>query len=76
MSRGTPEGFEYEVRRSGEVRVTHAGQLAATLRGPTAERFLDDVEREDPQQVMARVTGNYRRGTERTARQHPRNRGR
>ena len=29
----------------------------------------------DPQLVMARWTGDYRRGNERTARAHPRNRG-
>ncbi len=27
----------------------------------------------DPQEVMARLTGNYKRGNERTARNHPRN---
>ena len=34
--------------------------------------FLED---RDAQELMARLTGNYRRGNERTARQHPRNRG-
>ena len=29
---------------------------------------------EEGQQLMARVTGNYKRGNERVARQHPRNR--
>ncbi len=54
--------------------ITHHGKEAVTLRGRAAARFLSDVEVEDPQQVMARVTGNYRRGTERIAREHPRNR--
>jgi hypothetical protein len=44
------------------------------LRGDVAERFLEDVEQGDPQQVMARATGNYKRGNERLARKHPRNR--
>lgn len=69
------EGFAFE-RRGDEVVVTHHGTKATTLRGEAARRFLDEVERDDPQLVMARVTGNYRRGNERTARQHPRNRGR
>jgi hypothetical protein len=30
----------------------------------------------EPQLVMARWTGNYKRGNERAAREHPRNRGR
>jgi hypothetical protein len=67
--------FAFTVRASGEVVVTHHGRIAATLRGRAATRFLDDVERDDPQQVMARVTGNYRHGNERVAKQHPRNRG-
>ena len=68
-------GFAY-VLRGGDVEITHHGRVAATLRGRTAQRFLAEVEDEDPQQLMARITGNYRRGNERTARQHPRNRDR
>ena len=44
-----------------------------TLRGDAARRFLVDVAMGDAQQVMARVTGNYRRGNERTSKSHPRN---
>ena len=69
------EGFEYEVRGS-EVVITHHGIRAVVLRGRRAVDFLEDVENEDPQLLMARMTGNYRRGNERTARQHPRNRHR
>lgn len=60
----------------GEVIITHRGRRATTLRGTAAERFLTEVEDEDPQELMARVTGNYKRGNERTARNHPRNQGR
>ncbi|MGL4175217.1 MAG: hypothetical protein ACRCSN_03995 [Dermatophilaceae bacterium] len=54
--------------------VYHHGRRASVLRGRTAADFLEDVETGDPQELMARVTGNYRRGNERQARQHPRNR--
>ncbi len=53
-----------------------AGRHATTLRGVAAADFLDDVERGDPQELMARLTGNYKRGNEREARNHPRHRGR
>ncbi|GAB3153094.1 hypothetical protein GCM10027290_45370 [Micromonospora sonneratiae] len=53
--------------------ITHRGRVATTLRGGRADEFLAEVD-DDPQQVMARWTGNYRRGNERTAKQHPRNR--
>ena len=70
---GRPEGFEYRVRKDGDVVIHHHGRQATVLRGTAAARFLADVERRDPQEVMARATGNYRRGNERTAPAHPRN---
>ena len=73
---GTPEGFTYRVRKNGDVEVLHHGRPAIVLRGASAARFLADVEGADPQELMARVTGNYRHGNERTAKQHPRNRRR
>lgn len=72
-----PEGFTYVVRASGEVVIHHRGALATTLRGDAAADFVAEVEGgddDDAQELMARVTGNYRRGNERTAKQHPRNR--
>ncbi|MEE6273121.1 hypothetical protein [Georgenia wangjunii] len=71
-----PEGFEFVVAPGGEVRISHHGRLATTLRGRRAAAFLEDVARGDPQALMARLTGNYRRGNERTAKNHPRNSGR
>lgn len=68
-----PNGFDYVVRGS-EVLITHHGAKATVLRGRRAVDFLQDVESDDPQELMARLTGNYRRGNERTARNHPRNR--
>ncbi len=52
------------------------GVPPATLRGTRAAEFLDEVGGGDERLVMARWTGNYRRGNERTAKQHPRNAGR
>lgn len=68
-----PHGFNYEEFRDGTVRITHNGRPAATLRGDRAADFLAEVTTSDPQLVMARWTGNYRRGNERTAKRHPRN---
>lgn len=69
-----PEGFEY-VERGEEVVILHHGRRATTLRGRRAAEFLDDVESGDARELMARVTGQYKHGNERTARNHPRNRG-
>lgn len=72
---GAPDGFAFS-SRGDEVRITHHGRPATTLRGRAAVEFLDEVGRGDDQLLMARVTGNYRRGNERVARAHPRNAGR
>jgi hypothetical protein len=68
-------GFRFEQRAGGVVVITHRGRLASTLRGARAAAFLAAVAGGDPQVVMARWTGNYKRGNERTAAKHPRNRG-
>ncbi|MEO5983501.1 MAG: hypothetical protein ABIQ13_14425 [Pedococcus sp.] len=70
-----PSGFEYELV-GNDVVISHNGQRATTLRGATADRFMADVEDDDPQELMARVTGNYKHGNERSAKNHPRNLGR
>lgn len=71
---GQATGFDYQVR-GDDVVISHHGRQATVLRGRRAADFLDEVETGDAQQLMARLTGNYRRGNERTARNHPRNRG-
>ncbi|SNT36349.1 hypothetical protein SAMN05421812_10531 [Asanoa hainanensis] len=53
--------------------IFHHGRAATTLRGGRAAEFLAEVDA-DPQGVMARWTGNYRRGNERMGKNHPRNR--
>ncbi len=69
-----PHGFTYERHTGTTVRITHRGHPATTLNGDQAAGFLAEVETSDPQLVMARWTGNYKRGDERTARDHPRSR--
>lgn len=69
-------GFRYRVRKGGEVEVTHHGRLAVTLRGSQAAAFLAEAPVSTDaaaQQLMARLTGNYKRGNERLASRHPRN---
>ena len=65
-----PSGFSYEVEGTAVV-IYHHGRRATALRGSAAERFLAEVERRDPQQLMARATGNYKRGNERAGKRSP-----
>lgn len=71
-------GFVHRRRKDGSIEILHHGRLAATLRGNGAIDFLSDVggaSAEQAQQLMARLTGNYKRGNERAAKDHPRNLG-
>lgn len=70
-------GFSYRSRKNGDVQLLHRGKLASTLRGAEAQDFIAEIELVGPdegQQLMARLTGNYKRGNEGQAMAHPRNR--
>jgi len=74
-----PLGFSFRQRKGGAVQLLRHGKLASTLRGAQAAEFMAEVaaaSEADAQQLMARRTGNYKRGNERAASQHVRNRGR
>lgn len=58
-------GFTYVERSNGEVVISHHGKTATTLRGRRVVRFLEAITEGDPQAVVARATGNYKRGNER-----------
>ena len=68
------------LRKNGDdVEILHRGRIACTLRGNEAADFvLKAPEQSSPeaQQLMARLTGNYKHGNERQASQHHRNRSR
>lgn len=60
--------FSYRVYKRGDVVIYHHGKLAATLRGEKANetlRRLAELTTAQAQQLMARLTGNYKRGNER-----------
>ena len=50
------------------MRISRDGRVVTTLAGPAASRFLarvGNLGEDDAQQLMARATGNYKRGNER-----------
>ena len=64
-----PTGFEWSVRKNGEIAIRHHGREVTIVRGPAAERLSDRLASADSdgtQQLLARATGNYKRGNERT----------
>ena len=63
---GKPSGFSFVQRKSGAVVISHHGRTATILRGHKAEAFLAKLAHGDGQELMARATGNYKRGNERS----------
>jgi hypothetical protein len=57
--------FSYQASKDDTVRISWNGRVVTTLRGRDALRFLDEVELGDEQLVMAKATGNFKRGNER-----------
>ena len=73
---GAP-AFDWRERKDGAIEILHRERPVSLLRGPQAQAFAARIAAgtaENGQRLMARLTGNYRRGNERTAKQHPRNR--
>ena len=63
-----PAGFEWSVRKNGEIAIRHHGRAATIVRGRAAERLaerLTSADDDGAQQLLARATGNYKRGNER-----------
>jgi len=64
------EPFSYVSRSDGSIVVRYREAPVTLLRGKAAERFATRMSGADgtaAQQLMARVTGNFKRGNERDA---------
>ncbi|MBH0117591.1 hypothetical protein I6E52_12145 [Salinibacterium sp. NG253] len=59
--------FGFEITKSGEVRIFRAGREVVVVRGVAAANLSARLgtSAASDQQVLARATGNYRRGNER-----------
>jgi len=60
--------FAYRSRKNGDVEISHYGRPVITLRGEAAVKFTNHIrglEGWEAQLLMARVTGNFKRGNER-----------
>ncbi|MBB5788625.1 hypothetical protein [Jiangella mangrovi] len=61
--------FDYQVTKSGLVRISRAGRVVVTVAGRDADRLATALElaadERAAQLLLAKATGNYRRGNER-----------
>jgi len=64
--------FAWASTKDGRVRISWRGKVVTTLAGGSAARFLEQVggaDGEAEQLLMARATGNFKRGNERRRRE-------
>jgi hypothetical protein len=61
--------FQYRVTKSGVVFIDYEGRQVKVLKGKDADRFLEKVKTAESEKkrqlVMAKITGNFKRGNER-----------
>lgn len=60
--------FAWQATKDGRVRLSWRGRVVTTLTGARAARFLREIGGADDdaaQLLMARATGNFKRGNER-----------
>jgi len=60
--------FNWQLTKNGQLLVSRAGRVVTTIRGQAAAKLqarLDQATEEQAQHLLARATGNYKRGNER-----------
>jgi hypothetical protein len=65
----TADPFDYRVTKMGGVIVSRGGRAVMTVGGRSAAQLVAALQRADDsqaQQLLARASGNYRRGNERS----------
>lgn len=65
--------FDYRITKDERVMLTWQGKYIKTLAGKEAQRFIEKIDGlgdHDAQLLMAKATGNFKRGNERAASDH------
>ncbi|MFJ5768382.1 hypothetical protein [Psychrobacillus sp. NPDC093180] len=61
--------FSYQITKDDTVFILFHGKRVKTLKGKEAEKFLERIEeaadKKEEQLVIAKITGNFKRGNER-----------
>jgi len=64
-------GFDYRIVKDGRILISWRGKQVVTLSGKKATKFrnqIDGLDDNGAQLLMARMTGNFKRGNERPPR--------
>ena len=65
----SPSGFSFQSSKNGKVFIRWHGKEALALKGPRAAKFIAEInsmDEDEAQNLMARLTGNFKRGNERS----------
>lgn len=60
--------FDWRVTKNGQLLVSRGGRVVTTIRGSAVAKLqgrLEQVGDDEAQHLLARATGNYKRGNER-----------
>jgi hypothetical protein len=71
MSNLDSDQFAYHLTKDGRVRVSHHGRHVVTVAGAAGARLASQLEgatERETQLLLARATGNFKRGNERSGR--------
>jgi len=63
------EVFSYRITKDQKVFISYHGKQVTTLSGKKAEAFISGIEGadgKDAQLIMAKATGNFKRGNEKS----------
>jgi hypothetical protein len=63
-----PGTFAHAFTKDGRIRISHNGRVVTTIAGQAAARLserLKGTSEAETQQLLARATGNFKRGNER-----------
>ena len=66
------EVFVYRITKDKKVFISYHGKQVTTLNGSKAEKFIADIADaggKEAQLIMAKVTGNFKRGNEKLFKQ-------
>ena len=66
------EIFTYRISKDSKVFISYEGKQVTILSGKKAEKFIFEIDGaigKDAQLIMAKVTGNFKRGNEKIAKQ-------
>lgn len=67
------EPFSYQIMKNQSVVISYNHKVIKTIRGKEAAKFINKIAVEDAdiQLLLARMTGNFKRGNERLSKGHP-----